>query len=130
MTFVEFLILTLAVFRLARLVIEDTITEPLRSAVLSHWPGQDVEYEAGDKVRGGVFQIDGKLYAQEPTATGNKIAKLLGCYACSGFWLALAVSVGWYFSPSVTFWVMLPFALSGAVWVIAVVQNWFDAPHE
>lgn len=123
MSFVEFLILTLAVFRLARLVIEDTITEPLRTAVLSRWPGQDVEYEAGDKVRGGVFQIDGKLYAQEPTATGNKVAKLLGCYWCASPYIAAVVVLGFWLWPGPVLWLASVAAVAGLAAIVGVLMH-------
>lgn len=123
MSFVEFLILTLAVFRLARLVIEDTITERVRTALLSQWPGEDVKYDAGDKVRGGTVRVDGDLYAAEPTAVGNKVAKLLSCYWCTSFWVALALTVAWYLWPQATFWVALPFALSAGAAIFGVLMH-------
>jgi hypothetical protein len=122
-TFVEFLILTLAVFRLARLVIEDTITEPLRSLILSHWPGQDVEYEPGDQVRGGTFQLEGKLYAQEPTKTGDKVAKLLSCYWCAVPYIAaVTVFLYWRF-PGPVFWLALVAAVSGGASIIGILMH-------
>lgn len=123
MSFTEFLILTLAVFRLARLVIEDTITEPIRTRILSRWPGQNVEYEPGDKVKGGTFQIDGKLYAQEPTAAGNKVAKLLSCYWCAVPYIAAVVVVGWWRWPGVVFWLALVAAVSGAASIVGILMH-------
>ena len=122
MIWFQVVVLALAAFRLSRLLIEDTITQPLRTVIFSRWPAQDVEYEAGDKVVGGTFQLAGKLYANEPTWTGDRIAKLLGCYACTGFWVSLILSVLWWLWP-ITVWVVFPFALSTVVWFLALVQD-------
>lgn len=126
MTATVFWILALASFRLTRLVIEDTIADPIRTAILSRWPGSDVKYDEDDPVRGGTIRVGTDLYAAEPTSVGNKVAKLLSCYACAGFWVSLLVAGFYFFWPTPTFWVMVPFALSGAVWIIAVVQDWFE----
>lgn len=122
MTFVEFLVLTLAVFRLARLVIEDTITEPLRTAILSNWPGRNVEYEPGDKVRGGTFQLEGKLYAQEPTATGDKIAELLSCYWCAAPWIAGPLVLAFWLWPGPVFWLAAVAAIAGLAGIIGILM--------
>jgi hypothetical protein len=122
MTATYFVILGLAAFRLTRLVIDDTITKPLRSWVFIRWPAQDVEYEAGDKVTGGTFQMAGKLYANEPTWIGDRLATLLGCYACTGFWVAVIVFLAYGLWP-ITLWLLIPFALSTVVWFLALLQE-------
>lgn len=122
MTLVEFLVLTLAVFRLARLVIEDTITEPIRTAIMSHWPGKDVKYEEGDKVRGGTFRIGADLYAAEPTAAGDKIAKLLSCYWCAVPYLAAVTVVLFWRFPGPVFWLAAVAAISGAASIIGILM--------
>jgi hypothetical protein len=121
----QVVVLALAAFRLSRLFIEDTIFQPVRTAIFSRWPGQDVEYDAGDKVRGGTFSQNGKLYASEPTWTGDRIAMLLGCYACTGFWVSLILSVLWWLWPN-TIWVVFPLALSSVVWFLALIQERLD----
>lgn len=122
MIWLQVLVLALAAFRLSRLLIEDTITQPLRSWIFSRWPAQDVEYEAGDRVRGGTFQMAGKLYASNPTWTGDRLAMLLGCYACTGFWVSLILTVIWWLWVNVI-WFLFPFALSTVVWFLALVQE-------
>lgn len=126
MTFVEFLILTLAVFRLARLVIEDTITEPLRTWILSRWPGADVKYDEGDVVRGGTIRVGTDLYAAEPTKTGDKIAKLLSCYWCLSSWLAGLVVLFYWRWREVGFWLLLVAAVSGLASIIGILMHWND----
>jgi hypothetical protein len=122
-TFLDLVVLILAVFRISRLVIEDTISQPLRSAVLSRWPGKDVEYEPGDKVTGGTFPLDGKLYAQEPTWLGDRIAKLISCYWCTGFWVALALVVAYAAWPNPTLWVAFPFAVAAGAGIVGVLMH-------
>jgi len=121
-TFTVFLILSLAAFRISRLVIEDTIADPLRSLLLSRYPGKDVEYDPGDKVVGGTFSMGGKLYANEPTRTGDWLAKLISCYWCAGFWVSLLIALGYWLWAG-TLWLMLPFALSGATGIVGILMN-------
>lgn len=123
MSLVEFLVLTLAVFRLARLVIFDTIAEPFRDFFLTRWPGQDVEYDPDDKVRGGTFLLEGKLYAQEPTVVGDRIAKLLSCVWCAGFWLSLIVVAAYAIAPVQTFWAALVLAVSGLAGIVLILMG-------
>jgi len=127
-TILDLLLLALAGFRISRLIIEDTIFDPIRTALFVRWPGHDIEYEEKDRprVRGGTFELGGDYYASEPTEIGNRLSKLLGCYACTGFWISLGLSIGYFLSPTGTRWFSLPWAISGAVWLIAVVQDWFE----
>jgi hypothetical protein len=118
MTLAELIILALAVYRLTRLVIDDTISQPVRSWILSHWPGREVSYDATDKVRGGTFMLNGVLYAVEPTVTGDRLAKLLSCYWCASPWIALIVTVAFWLWPF-TVWLLLPFTLSAVTGLLA-----------
>jgi hypothetical protein len=122
MTLVEFLVLTLAVFRLARLVIEDTITEPLRTWILGRWPGEDVKYEDTDYVKGGTVRVGTDLYAAEPTKAGNRIAKLLGCPWCVSPYLAAVVVGAFYLWPVPTFWLALVAAISAVVGLLSSAE--------
>jgi hypothetical protein len=122
-TALHFVVLVLAVFRISRLVIEDTITDPIRSAVLSRWPGKDVEYEPGDKVTGGTVPLDGKLYAQEPTWLGDRIAKLISCYWCFAAYPALLLVVTYALWPTQTVWFALPWAVAAGASVIGILMH-------
>lgn len=125
MSLFEFAVLALAAFRISRLVIEDTIAAPFRDLLLTRFPAIDVKYEEKDRhrVRGGTFEIGGELYAQTPTELGDRIAKLIGCYACTGFWISLALAVFYFFAPRPALWFSLPFALSAVVWLLALTQE-------
>lgn len=128
MNLVELAVLGFAAFRLSRLIIDDTITEPLRDWLLTNWPGTDVEYDPEDRhrVKGGTIEIGSRFFASAPTWTGNRLAKLIGCYACTGFWISLGIAAAYWSWPAVTVWIMLPFALSGFVWLLALVQERID----
>lgn len=84
------IILTLAVFRVTRLIIEDTILEPLREKT--------------------VFKLH---------PTDSKIRELFACPWCIGFWLAVIAVLMFWAWPVVTLWLALPFAISAAVGLIA-----------
>lgn len=89
-TFLAFTVLSLAVFRVTRLIIEDTILEPLREKT--------------------VFKLH---------PTDSKIRELFACPWCVGFWLSvLAVLMFWAW-PVVTLWLAFPFAISTVVGLIA-----------
>lgn len=128
MTLLDFLLLSFASFRLARLAIEDTITQPLRDSLFQKWPGTDIEFGEKDRhrVTGGTLSIEGKIFAAEPTWIGDRLSKLLSCYACAGFWTSALLTLAYLLAPTPTRWIALPFALSGIVWLIAVVQDRLD----
>lgn len=89
-TFLAIVILSLAVFRVTRLLIEDTILEPLREKT---------------------------IFKMHPT--DSKIRELFTCPWCVGFWLSV-MSVGmFYLWPAVILWLALPFAISAVVGLIA-----------
>lgn len=123
MTFTTFLILSLAAFRISRLIIEDTIADPARSWLLSRFPGKDVEYDPGDKVTGGTFQLAGKLYASYPTRVGDWLAKLISCYWCAGFWVSLIIALAYWLWPTQTVWFALPWAIAAVAGIIGVLMN-------
>jgi hypothetical protein len=122
-TFLDLVVLILAVFRISRLVIEDTITQPVRDWLLGRWPGRHVEYDPGDQVRGGTVSIGGELYAAEPTWVGDRIAKLISCYWCTGFWVALALVVAYAAWPKPTLWVAFPFAVAAGAGIVGVLMH-------
>ena len=88
-TFLQLLILSLATFRVTRLLIEDFILEPLR---------------------------DRTIHKLDPR---NKFRELFECPWCLGFWLSIGAVVLFLLFPVVTIWLALPFAISTAVGLIA-----------
>lgn len=81
----------LAVYRITRLITEDTLTEPPRLLL-----------QAELKRRGHI-----------------KLAYLLGCPWCSGFWVAVAVGLVRWRAPRAWQAVRWPLAMSAAAGVIA-----------
>lgn len=47
------------------------------------------------------------------------LAHFLACPFCLGFWVSLAVYVAWLSAPTPTLYAMTPFAISGAVGLLA-----------
>lgn len=88
-TVVDLLILALATYRLARLIIEDTVTERLRNAIWSKYPpSQGVGY-------------------------------LITCYWCTGFWVASLLVLLFIIVPVPTIAASLVLALSALAGIIA-----------
>jgi hypothetical protein len=86
---VELIVLALAVYRVCRLIIEDTVTERLREAVWSRF----------DASRG--------------------IGYLITCYWCTGFWVASLLVLLFIIGPVPTMAASLVLALSALAGIIA-----------
>lgn len=86
---VELVILILGVYRLTRLVVQDTILEPVRDWVWNRWG-----YDRG-------------------------IGYLISCYWCTSFWFASLVVILYTIVPVPTLAAMLVLAISAAVGIIA-----------
>lgn len=94
MTLVAFLIYALCVYRLAVLVVDDTITDPMRKWVKRSQKGHRT--------------------AQHP-----KLAKLVDCYFCTSFWAAIPVVVLAKYCSSWFLWVAAVFAFSAVAGFLA-----------
>lgn len=86
---VELIILILGVFRLTRIVVEDTVFVPVRDWVWNRWG-----YDKG-------------------------IGYLISCYWCMSFWFASLVVILYTIVPMPTLAAMLVLAISAAVGLIA-----------
>lgn len=129
-----FFIVALAVHRLTRLIVSDTITEPLRNRVLSRWPSDDAVFTdewvtetAGEPqtIAGAdVFYIDGTGWmATKPHWLGT----LITCTWCASFWIATLATVGLLLTEAVALpalaWWLLPFAFSSVVGLLESVST-------
>lgn len=92
----EFLILSLAAFRVFRIISQDDMP------VMVRWRNAFV----GAELEAGVWAF------RHPT-----LAHFIGCAWCLGFWIALAISAAWWLAPHWTIVACLPFAVSAAVGV-------------
>lgn len=97
----EFVLLTLAVFRLWRLVAEDSVLDRPRAWLLGV-PGW--------------LPVGGET---PPAGYREKLALWLTCPWCAGFWLSVAAWAGWVAEPRWTLILAVPWALSGAVGLVA-----------
>jgi len=86
---ITFVVLALGAFRITRLIVVDTILDDAREATV------------------GRLDPDGKL------------AELFGCPWCIGFWICIVIAIIWMLAPINTERVMLPFALSAIVGLVA-----------
>lgn len=88
-TLVDLIILTLATYRLARLIIEDTVTERLRTAIWRKYP------------------------------PSHGVGYLITCYWCTGFWVASLLVLLFIIVPVPTIAASLVLALSALAGIIA-----------
>jgi hypothetical protein len=93
MTLVHFLILTLAIYRLTRLVIEDTVLEKVRDKIWSRFP------------------------------ESHGIGYLITCYWCTGFWVSSLVVISYIIVPVPALAISSILAFSSAAGLIAAWMN-------
>lgn len=119
----DLLILALAVSRVTRLIVHDTITESLRTWIWRRWPGEDTQF--GDsEVKGNgtdtfgrkvgylksgkdVVWVSGAWYATSPSFLG----RVIECHWCAGIYVAIAGWAAWWFYPDIVFY-LIPLALA------------------
>jgi hypothetical protein len=105
----EFVLLALAVFRIYRLIAEDTILDRPRRWLLR---------------LGNEWQSDGD---EIPPEYREKWALFITCPWCLGFWLSVLAWVGWLIFPTETIWLAVPWALSA---VVALINKNLDPEEE
>lgn len=91
------LVLPLACWRIARLIYQDKIAEPLR-----HLMGERVEENE-----------DGIAYIYPDTFTGN----LISCHSCVSVWAAFLTCATYLVCP----WLLVPLALSATT---IIIERW------
>jgi hypothetical protein len=85
----QYIILALAVYRISRLIIEDTIFEKIREKIFSKF------------------------------SPGTFLGYLLTCYWCISMWVATPLVVGYILEPSICIFICLPFALSAVAGILS-----------
>ena len=100
------LYLALATFRIVRLIGWDDFPPiaRLRGRITGQLP---TRYSASE-ARGPIIE-----HRRET------LAKFIECAWCQGFWVGCAVYVAWLAAPTAALYVLFPFALNGAVGIIA-----------
>lgn len=99
----DFIILSLAIWRISNLLIEESgpyaILELFR------------------------YQLGIRYNEQNVTYATNELAELFTCHFCLSVWLGIFVAISYYFYPTLTYWLCLPFALSA---LALVVNKWMQ----
>ncbi|MBD3110161.1 DUF1360 domain-containing protein [Bacillus sp. AGMB 02131] len=106
----DFIILSLACFRLTRLIVYDKITAFLRKPFFD-------EVEEKDK-KTGTYDI---YYVPKPSGIRKWIGELLSCYWCTGIWSATALVIFAFFYPVWYGYVAIVLAVAGLASLIEMV---------
>lgn len=117
----DLLIIALAASRITRLIVHDSITEPLRYFIWRRFPGSQTTWGDSDVTQStkdsfgrqvgmvgkvDVFKLDGLWFADRSRFIGS----LLECHWCTGLWVGIgAFAVLWFYP------VVVPYAAALAV---------------
>lgn len=109
----QFVVLALAVYRVTRLIVTDTILDKPREALLTRYPASDTVF--AEWADGLVWSetVEGWI-ALEPSWLGD----LVSCVWCAGFWISVVAVLLWWLAPGLVWWLALPFAFSAVVGII------------
>ncbi|WP_045519718.1 DUF1360 domain-containing protein [Neobacillus niacini] len=109
----NFIIVTLACFRLTRLFVFDKITEFLRAPFFD-----EIEEENEE----GTKEV---YYLPKKTPIKKFIGELLSCYWCTGVWVSAALVIGYLFLPVIFVPIILVFAVAGLAAIVeSLIQLW------
>jgi Protein of unknown function (DUF1360) len=112
-TFFTFLLLSLAAFRLTRLIVFDKITEFIRN------PFFDEIEEVNEN---GEVEI---YYIPKKSGLRHFFGELLSCYWCTGIWAAAGL-VGLYFLlPGIAQVIILILAIAGIAAILETIVQFF-----
>lgn len=111
--FLTLLLFGLAVFRLTRLIVFDTITEPFRRPFFD----EEEEVDAEGKIE--------TYYVPKKTPLKGFIGQLLSCYWCTGVWVSVGLYLCYWLFPSIGAVVVFILAIAGLGALIeALLQTW------
>ncbi|MBP3040123.1 DUF1360 domain-containing protein [Bacillaceae bacterium Marseille-Q3522] len=114
--FLHFVILTLASFRLTRLMVYDKITEFIRAPFFDEL--EEVDEKSGEK------EI---YYIPKDRPVLHFFGELLSCYWCTGMWSAIILSILYLLFPDYIFPVLLILAVAGLAAIAeTIVQQWMN----
>ncbi len=112
-TFLEFILLGLASFRLTRLLVFDKITAFIRNIFI-----REVE-EVDEKGEKAVY-----LIPKDGVVKGF-FGELLSCYWCTGVWSSICLYAFFVLWPTFAVPVLIILAISGLAAIIeTIIQNW------
>ncbi len=108
-SWLEFVILSLASFRLTRLIVFDKITEFLRA------PFFEEEIEVGPDGEEEIY------YVPKKGLITNFLGELLSCYWCTGIWVTLILCLFYLMWPVLATPFILVLAVAGCAALIEVM---------
>ncbi|OGX68721.1 MAG: sporulation protein [Paenibacillus sp. RIFOXYA1_FULL_44_5] len=106
MSWMMFMILVLASYRLTRLIVFDKITSFIRR------PFFDEQFQENEN---GVIVA---VIEEKGGRVRAFMRELLSCYWCVGIWMSIVIAAAYLLFPTVSFPVMLVLALAGAAGII------------
>lgn len=113
-------VLTLAVYRVTLLIVEDKITERLRDFVFLRFPpenGSDFVYQNARK-------IDGKWeFDSQRVRNSSIIGELLSCSYCVSVWATAAIFSLYLYGGHVGGWIVYAAAIAGAARLLFGAMN-------
>jgi len=107
-TALELIIISLASFRLTRLIVFDKITEFIRA------PFFEEEVEVNDKGEEEVFYVPKKGLIK------GFIGELISCYWCTGIWSSVGLCLFYLLWPSIAGPVLIILAVAG---IAAIIEH-------
>ncbi len=111
-TIINLILLSLASFRLTRLIVFDKITEFIREPFFD---------EIIEKKAEGETEV---YYLPKKAGFKKFIGELLSCYWCSGIWSAAFIVASHFLFPALAFPLILILAVAGAAAILEmIVQN-------
>jgi len=111
-TFLNLALLTMACFRLTRLIVFDKITEFIREPFFD-----EIEEENED----GVIEV---YYLPKKAGLKKFFGELLSCYWCTGIWVSTFIVLAYYLSPSYSTPIILILAIAGIASILeSIVQR-------
>lgn len=108
MTFLDFFLLALAVFRLTRLVVFDKITEFLRRPF----------FDEVEETENGTIEV---YYVPKKSGVKKFFGELLSCYWCTGIWVSAGLVALEYFLPIAAELLILLLAAAGFAAILETI---------
>lgn len=108
-TWMELFLISLASFRLTRLLVFDKITEFIRS------PFFEEEVEINSEGEEEIY------YVPKEGLFRNFFGELLSCFWCTGIWVSLGVCIFYFLWPPYAVPVLIVFAVAGLAAIIEVI---------
>ncbi|MFZ7944614.1 DUF1360 domain-containing protein [Neobacillus sp. 19] len=112
-TFLNLIILSLASFRLTRLLVFDKITEFIRAPFFD---------EVSEENEEGELEV---YYLPKKSGVKKFLGELLSCYWCTGIWASALIVGAGYLSPTIAAPIILILAVAGFASIIEFFVQYF-----